>query len=77
MFRRDLWASPGFSAQEVLSISNVTIFVLETIFENERRQQRFPSMKNHNLSKNAYLVKILSTVQHITLSHKTLPYLNI
>jgi hypothetical protein len=35
MFRRDFWVSPGFSAQEGLSVSNVTIFVLKTVFEKE------------------------------------------
>ena len=68
---------PGFSAQQGLSVSNITIFVLKTIFENEGRQQKFPSMTNHNLSKNAYLVKIIAAAQQITLSLKTLQYYNL
>jgi len=46
------------------------IFVLRTIFENERRQERFPSMTNHDLSKNVCLIKILSAFHQITLSPK-------
>jgi hypothetical protein len=41
MFRTDFWASPGLSAQEGLSVSKYTIFVLKTVFEKKRKNRDF------------------------------------